>query len=275
MKIGLTLGGGGARGAAHIGVLMELERLRIRPHLITGTSIGGLVGALYAAGQTPEQMLAFFQKLGVGQLYALPGSHPSLSSNNKAEKLLEESIGRISFTDLKIPLAVVTTNLITRKEVILDEGDVISAVLATIAFPILLPPVERGGQLLVDGGVINNVPFDVARARGATQVIAVDLSLTAPFGSHPEPETQPMGIIARALAITQRNRTLQILSAVVDMLTVQSLNARLAISQPDILIRPKLGTIGLLDFHRWQEGVTAGKSAVSEIESQLTSLQTP
>lgn len=270
MKIAFTLGGGGARGAAHIGVLVELERLGIRPNLITGTSIGGLVAALYAAGQTPEQMLVFFQKLGLGQMYALPGSVPSLSSNSKIEKLLEETIGRITFADLKTPLAVVTTNLIARREVVLDEGDVISAVLATIAFPLLLPPVELPGQVLVDGGIVNNVPFDVARARGATFVIAVDLSNTAPFGAPDTAEKPRTGLIARALTITRRNRTLQILSAVVDMLTVQSLNARLAISQPDVLIRPKLGTIGLLDFHRWNEGMEAGKTAVLEMEEQLT-----
>lgn len=269
MKIAFTLGGGGARGAAHIGVLVELERLGIRPNLITGTSIGGLVAALYAAGQTPEQMLVFFQKLGLGQMYALPGSVPSLSSNSKIEKLLEETIGRITFADLKTPLAVVTTNLIARREVVLDEGDVISAVLATIAFPLLLPPVELPGQVLVDGGIVNNVPFDVARARGATFVIAVDLSNTAPFGAPDTAEKPRTGLIARALTITRRNRTLQILSAVVDMLTVQSLNARLAISQPDVLIRPKLGTIGLLDFHRWNEGMEAGKTAVLDVAEQL------
>ena len=87
MKIGLALGGGGARGAAHIGVLMELERLGIRPHLITGTSIGGMIGALLAAGQTMAETNAFFQKLNISKLYGLPGSAPALTGSSKIELL--------------------------------------------------------------------------------------------------------------------------------------------------------------------------------------------
>ncbi|RMG96261.1 MAG: hypothetical protein D6706_10585 [Chloroflexi bacterium] len=269
MKIGLALGGGGARGAAHIGVLRELERLGVRPSLITGTSIGGLIGALVAAGLGIDEVTAVFQKLNIAQMYALPGSAPALSGNTKVEKLLEETLGRITFADLKIPLAVVTTDLVSRKEVILDEGDVITAVLATIAIPLLLPPVEHNGMVLVDGGVLNNTPFDIARARGATFVIAVDLTNTAPYGTQDDNTPPPTGVVGRALAMTQRRPTWQILSTVTDIITAKSLNARLAISQPEILLRPQMGTIGLFDFHRWEEGIAAGETAVRQIATDL------
>lgn len=262
-KFGLVLGGGGARGAAHIGVFAELERVGVEPDLITGTSIGGLIGALVAAGFAADDLTALFEKLSITQLFGLPGSLPAFSHNNKIEKLLEETLGRITFADLAIPLAVVTTNVVTRKPLIIDDGDLISAILATIAIPMVLPPVSRGGHTLVDGGLLNNVPFDVAYARGATYVLAVDLTNTAPYGTPNDDAPPATGVIERVLNVSQRNRSLQMLSTLIDLVTEQSLNTRLAISQPEILLRPYLGTIGILDFHRWQEGVEAGKTAVS------------
>ena len=261
-KFGLTLGGGGARGAAHIGVIAELERVGVIPDLITGTSIGGMVGALLAAGFKAERISVFFEKLSIAGLYSLPGSLPAFSNNNKVEKLLEEWLGGIKFTDLSIPLAMVATDVVHRKPVILDEGDVVTAVLATIALPLVLPPVERDGHTLVDGGILNNVPFDVARARGANFVLAVDLTNTAPYGTSSQDIPTTGNVIERVLNVTQRARTWQMLSSVVDIVTAQSLNTRLAISRPEILLQPDLGTIGILDFHRWEEGVKAGKTAV-------------
>ena len=261
-KFGLTLGGGGARGAAHIGIIAELERVGVYPDLITGTSIGGMVGALLAAGYNARQLADFFAKLSIAQMYSLPGTLPAFSNNNKVENLLDEMIGGITFADLNIPLAVVAADVVNRKPIILDEGELITAVLATIALPLVLPPVERDGHTLVDGGVMNNVPFDVARARGATYVLAVDLTNTAPYGTVSQTSLTTGSVIERVLNVTQRNRTWQMLSTIVDIITAQSLNTRLAISRPEILLQPELGTIGILDFHRWEEGVEAGKTAV-------------
>ncbi len=261
-KFGLTLGGGGARGAAHIGVIAELERVGVYPDLVTGTSIGGMIGALLAVGFSAKQLTAFFEKLTIAGMYSLPGTLPAFSNNNKIEKLLQEMIGGITFADLNIPLALVATDVVHRKPVILDEGDLITAVLATIALPLVLPPVERNGHTLVDGGILNNVPFDVARARGANFVLAIDLTNTASYGMTSQNVPTTGSVIERVLNITQRNLTWQMLSTVVDIITVQSLNTRLAISRPEILLQPDLGTIGILDFHRWEEGFAAGKTAV-------------
>lgn len=269
-KLGLTLGGGGARGAAHVGVLCELERLEVQLDLITGTSIGGMLGALVAAGMDTHNVGEFFKKLNVTTLYSLPGKRPSLSSNTKVEKLLEDAIGRITFDELKIPLALVATDLVTRQAIILDEGDVITALLATIALPIVLPPVEREGRFLVDGGLVNNVPFDVAMARGASCVIAVDLTNTAPYGTASKAPPPPAsGLMDRVLNKTQQLQTWQVLSTVVDIVTTQSMNTRLALSRPDLLLRPNMGTTGLLDFHRWEECVKAGKTAVRDHQADV------
>lgn len=270
MKIGLALGGGGARGAAHIGVLMELERLGIRPNLITGTSIGGLVGALYASGLTCNDLIDFFREMNVSSMYSFAGSAPALAGVNKIEQHLESFIGRPKFSELGIPLAVVTTDLVSRKEVILDEGDVITAVLATIAIPILFPPVEMEDMVLTDGGILNNTPFNTARARGATYVIAVDLSKTAPYGTPGEPAPTPAGVLGKALALTRQRKTWQLMSVVTDIITAQTLQKHLAISRPEVLLQPHMGSIGLFDFHRLDEGVEAGRTAVREAEDRLS-----
>jgi NTE family protein len=271
-KIAFALGGGGGRGSAHIGVLMEFERLGIRPALITGTSIGGMLGALYAAGLDAARLMDFFRQLQVDKLYALPGNSFSLTNNNKLEKLLEQTIGRLHFSDLQIPLAVTATDIRRHKLVVLDDGDLISAILATTALPIVLPPVERNGLILIDGGLLNNVPFDVAYARGATHVLAVDLTNAAAYGVNGEAVPQPTGRFSRIMKIPQLFGTWQVLNAVMDIVTEQSLQTRLALTEPDVLIQPFIDTIGVLDFHRLEEGVAAGVTAVQEIETQLQTL---
>jgi len=271
-KIAFALGGGGGRGSAHIGVLMEFERLGIRPALITGTSIGGMLGALYAAGLDAARLMDFFRQLQVDKLYALPGNSFSLTNNNKLEKLLEQTIGRLHFSDLQIPLAVTATDIRRHKLVVLDDGDLISAILATTALPIVLPPVERNGLILIDGGLLNNVPFDVAYARGATHVLAVDLTNAAAYGVNGEAVPQPTGRFSRIMKIPQLFATWQVLNAVMDIVTEQSLQTRLALTEPDVLIQPFIDTIGVLDFHRLEEGMAAGVTAVQEIETQLQTL---
>lgn len=272
MKLGLALGGGGARGAAHIGFLMALRELGVWPDLITGTSAGAIIGALVAAGMDLAAIAAFWTEINLPQLFSLPGSKPAFTDNVKAEALIESAIGRPTFADLKIPLAVVAVDLVHRQEVVLDEGDVISAVLASAAYPILAPPVQRNGMLLIDGGVLNNVPFDVARARGATYVLAIDLSNTAPYGTVVEPSASAPGLLGKALTATQRRLIWQVASAVSDILTTQGVRARMAISPPDLLVRPNVGTLGLFDFHRTGEGVDAGKKAAQNASETLQKL---
>jgi NTE family protein len=275
-KLGIAFGGGGARGAAHVGILIELNRLGIKPDLVTGTSIGGLVGAMVASGTSTDDMAAFFEEVSLTHLYALPTNIPALSHNSKLKRIIKETIQTETFADLKLPLAVVTVDLISRKEMILDEGDLLSAVLATMSIPVLLPPIERDGLVLIDGGILNNVPFDIARARGATYVIAIDLTNTAPFGASDDENDEaygPITMLERALAMTRRRRTWQILSTTTDIISSRSLSARLAISQPELIIQPNMGTMGLFDFHRWQEGIDRGRQAVLDVEDELVALK--
>jgi NTE family protein len=271
IKIGLALGGGGAKGAAHVGVLMELERLGIRPSLITGTSVGAYIGAAYAAGVDLPTIAQSIPDLSLARNYGFPGSAPALSTNVKYQQHLRALIGDITFADLKIPLAVVATDLVSQREVILGEGKVVPAVMASASLPFVFPPVEINGMVLVDGGMVNNVPFDVARARGATYVIAVDLSNSSPYGTVDELEP-PTGLLSKAITLTKNRRMWQIMSTLNDIHSTQLLHARLAISRPEILLRPYLGTISLFDTHRWQTALVAGQTAVREIEDKLKKL---
>lgn len=271
MKFGLALGGGGARGAAHIGVLIELENMGLKPDFVTGTSIGGLVGALIADGLDSTQIIQVFRRMRFGKLYSPPWLKPAFMNNDKLQKLLEKSLGRPTFADLKIPLAVVTTNLVTRREVILKEGDVVQAVLATTAFPVVLPHVDWHGQILIDGGVLNNTPFNIAQEWGADFVLAVDLANSAPFGTE-LPYPTPNNFLTRLLTRAQRDPMYQAVSTLADILTSQNVNDHLEESKPDIMLRPNMATIGLFDFHRLDEGIAAGREAAQAVEPQLSEL---
>lgn len=273
-KLGLALGGGGARGAAHIGVLKEFERLGIYPDLITGTSIGGLVGGLMAAGMDAQAIKNFFLEINLGKLFALPNDGRSVVSNTRFAALLESRIGRPTFADLHLPLAVVATDMQSRREVVIDEGDVVTALLATTAFPVILPPIELEGHVLIDGGLINNLPFDVARARGATAVVAVALNNSTPYGSLIENSLTGDGnnLLERMLTRGKRQPLWQIVTAVSDIITTRNTVTRQAVSPPDVMLRPFIGDIGLFDFHALEAGIEAGRRAVEESEEELVSL---
>lgn len=271
MKLGLALGGGGARAAAHIGVLMEFERLAIKPDLIVGTSAGALIGLLLSYGLKPDQMKELFEQFGFTRLFSFNTTTPAITTPEKFSYMLENLISRPTFDDLAIPLAMVATNLVNKQEVVLDEGDVTTALQASMAYPILFPPVEREGLILVDGGLVNQVPFDVARARGATKVIAVNLGKAAPFGTE-VPLLKQGNLFERMLNATKRRPTLQILTAVSDVITSRAVQSRLAVSKPDIMIEPEMGTIGILDFQALEEGIEYGRTAVRQQEEEIVAL---
>jgi NTE family protein len=247
---------------------MELERHGLWPDIVTGTSIGGLVGALVAAGMRSAEVKEVFAEMRFGKMYSFPWQKPALMDTHRLERLLVKSIGRPTFDDLKIPLALMTTVLEERCLKILDQGDVITAVLATTAFPVVLPPVQWQGQTLIDGGVLNNTPFDVARERGANIVLAVDLANSAAFGTSAK-AARRRNLLVRLLSRAQREPMYQAISTVADILTYQNVVERLEESPPDLLLRPEMGTVGLFDFHLLDEGIEAGRRAARAEEATL------
>jgi NTE family protein len=263
--IGLALGGGGARGLAHIGVLKALERAGIPVDVLAGTSMGGLVAAFYAAGRTPAEIEA--EALHLGKLTHLLNMvdlglpRRAFLSGDKLFAYLREKLGPwLTFAQLRRTLALTAVDLVSGKEVILRDGLVPEAVRATISLPGVLEPVERNGQYLVDGGVLNSVPADQARALGADVVIAVNVSLDV----HDDRQWQKVGL-----------PTILLDSWRADSISAAALtDVRLALARPEILLCPPISSeiTTLTGFTRVPEIIAAGEAAVQEALPLLRSL---
>jgi NTE family protein len=175
--LGLTLSGGGAYGAAHVGVLQELKERGIRPGIVTGTSSGALVAAAYAAEvplEAIERAALGFRWSSIARMTLTP--RLGLLDSGALTDAIHRTLGEDPLIeDLPHTFAAVATDLKTRQAVVIDEGPLNVALRATIAVPGLLPPVRRGGQVLMDGGMVDNVPVAATRQLGATTVIVVRL----------------------------------------------------------------------------------------------------
>ena len=169
-KIGLAL------GAAHIGVIRALEEMDIEISYVTGTSIGAFVGALYAFGYTSKDIEEIALKLSWMDISGLALFESGLLSNAKLGDLLGESLGEKKIEDADIPLAVLATDITNGDKVVLDKGPVAQAVMASTCIPGVFGPVKFDDKLLVDGGIVENIPIDTVKNMGADYVIAVDLN---------------------------------------------------------------------------------------------------
>lgn len=174
-KLGLALGGGAARGYAHIGVLQVLNEMGIKPNMVAGTSIGGLIGSLYCSGISPIMLEKLAISLTQDKWVDFIVPRKGLIAGRKIEDIIRLLTKNADFKDLAIPLCVTSTDLKTGCCITIDSGNVARAVRASISIPGIFTPVITGNKVLVDGGVLNNLPVDVVRKMGAEVVIAVDL----------------------------------------------------------------------------------------------------
>lgn len=179
LKVGLALGGGVARGLSHIGVLSVLEKAGVPIDCIAGTSMGAIIGAAYCAGLTINDLKGIAARTGWWQV-----SRPFLSASglvtfHRLEQWIVDNIGEFDVRDLAIPFAAVASDLISGERIILSEGRLCTAIRASCSVPGFVPPVEKDGRLLVDGGITDNIPADVARLLGADYVIGVDIFMPA------------------------------------------------------------------------------------------------
>jgi len=177
MRVGLALGGGGVRGAAHLGVLSVLEEAGVRADMVAGTSVGSIVGAAYATGMSSAEMMDLMRPLSFKDV-ARPTmrSKYSLLDTTPLASFIEKALGVSTFDDLDIPFAAVTADVVTGKRKVITEGDVAHAVMASSAIPGIFPPIAEGDALYVDGGTVDLVPVGVVRSLGAEYVISVDLN---------------------------------------------------------------------------------------------------
>ncbi|MFN2289553.1 MAG: patatin-like phospholipase family protein [Anaerolineae bacterium] len=174
-KLGLALGGGAARGLAHVGVIRALERAGIPIDCIAGSSVGSLVGAAYAAGFQSDRLLELALTTHWRDLARLVWPHNGFVSFEPMERLLINRFGDRSFSETDIPYAAIAADLATGEQVTLREGKLAPAVRASCSVPGIVTPVEIGGRILIDGGVVNNLPISAVRELGADVVVAVGL----------------------------------------------------------------------------------------------------
>jgi NTE family protein len=264
-KIGLVLGGGGARGLAHIGVLKVFEREGIKFNVLAGTSMGGLIGALYAAGiPTQEIETEALQRGKTKEIIRLLDLNISLRGLLKGTRIynqLADTLGPdLTFADLKIPLAVMAVDLRTGREVTISEGKVVEAIRATISVPGIFHPVEIGPYLLVDGGMLNNVPVEAAHNLGATKIIAVDV---LPDFRQNQPGQPP---VVQPLKPPRTPLPWHGLWHV-EMIMISAITSyALKLNPPDITLRPELPADMdvLIGFDRPQVAIAAGEKAAEE-----------
>jgi len=174
-KIGLALGGGGARGLTHIGVLKTLEKNNIKPDFIAGTSMGAVIGAAYAAGHSPESIEQIAKTTDWREIVNFTVPKSGLIQSFKIEEKLKDLTLNKTFEQLKIPFRAVAVNISKREKVVFHKGDLARAIRASIAIPGVFTPVQIGHNLYVDGGLVDPTPYDVVKDMGADIIIAVDL----------------------------------------------------------------------------------------------------
>ncbi|MFH1850745.1 MAG: patatin-like phospholipase family protein [Candidatus Neomarinimicrobiota bacterium] len=300
-KIGLARGSGSARGWSHIGVIQALEEHRVPIDCIAGTSIGAFVGAVYATGgieSLREFALGMNWKM-VLSYFDVVFPKSGFLDGKKVHELFSMHTNARTFADFRIPLRMVSTDLNTGRAVILDSGNIIESIRASVSVPGVFTPVRRGKQLLVDGGLVNPVPVDVARAMGAEVVIAVDLN-TGLVGRRKQERpviqddedgdgfieelqhssNELVAKLARSYGGAEKMirdkigswfdredpkpNILEIMGMTIDIMEEQIARVNLTLNPPDILIRPRLGDLNMFDFDEAERAINEGYNRTLE-----------
>ena len=253
-RIGLALGGGAARGFAHIGVIQVLEEAGIKPQLVVGTSAGSLVAALYATGKSGAElgMLALGMDESALTDWSFPGR--GVIRGEALARYVREQTGGVAIEKMKLPLGIVATDLDSGQPILFERGDPGVAVRASSAVPAVFQPVRIGDREYVDGGLVSPVPVRFARQMGAELVLAIDISSP--------PEGQATGDAMRMLL-----QTFAIMG--------KSINT-LELRDADVVFRPKLNGVGSADFASRQRAIQAGRDAASaglaELRARIAAL---
>lgn len=271
-KIGLALGAGGARGIAHIVILEALEELKIKPAYIAGSSIGAIVGAFYAAGFTSAEMKSTLNEIIYGKKSKFWEIHKKsdfvkyfdlfdptiktggLLKGDKMIKFLADRIKARKFNELEIPFKVIVTDYLKKSQLVIDEGDLLSAVRASYALPFLFSPVKREKKLLVDGGMVNPLPFDVL-PEDCDIVVAIDVSATN--GAVDKFEIPP---------------SYEILFSAFQIMQSSIINAKLKYVQPDIHIKTNIKGVRVHEFIKAEEIFKSAEPYKEELKDKLNVL---
>jgi NTE family protein len=256
-KIGLALGGGGAKGYSHIAFLKVLDELKIKPNMVAGTSIGALIGALYCAGTPAEKLAELFPKPKISEYSALIDL--SLFPKHgfvKGDKIIDyfqKKVGITTFSKLEIPLKVVATDFWKMEQEIFQTGNLGQAVRASISIPGIFEPVKINDKIYVDGGVTNPLPYDLL-TQECDLVIAIDVT------GHVNEDSQELPSVFESIF-----SSFQIMQ---DSL----IDAKLETCKPDIFMRPELEGFNILDFHLMQEILESVQPDIAEFRNKLKDL---
>lgn len=248
-KIGLALGGGAARGFAHVGVIQVLEENGIKPNLVTGTSAGSLVAAIYASGKNGAQLQRVAETMEEAAIadWTLPIFSRGMLRGDALARYVNAQVSSKLIEDLPMPLGIVATDLNTGNDVLFQRGDTGTAVRASSAVPAVFQPVKIAGREYVDGGLVSPVPVGAARRMGADFVIAVDIS------------TPPEGSLTGG--------TLDILMQTFSIMG-KSIN-RYELRDAEVVVRPALQGIGSSDFSARKRSIEAGRQAMLKMIPEL------
>lgn len=292
IRIGLALGSGVARGWAHLGVLRAINRLGLVPDIIAGSSVGALVGGFYLAGHIDplEQWVRDLTKLRMLRYLNLPLSGEMISGDRLFQEA-ERYLGDMEFSALPTPFVAVATDLWTGHEIWLREGRLIDALRASLSLPGLFKPLRLNGHWLIDGALVNPVPVSVCRALGAQMVISVNLNADI-MGKELEFDTSfptnngetakakgtelTPGVLSVAEILEKNGKRKRadpsmftVMAASLNIVQERITRGRLAGEPPDVSINPRIGHVGLLDFHRADELISLGEDAVERAMPEI------
>lgn len=274
MDVSLALGGGGVKGFAHIGVLRVLEHQGFNIRAIAGTSIGGLIGAVYAAGYTPDEIQSILTALDQHRFYLRrPGDGPAMLGLAGIADALAETLGERTFEDVHIPFTVTAVDINSGELLALQRGRLIDAILATIAVPGVFPPCQWDGRTLIDGGVLDPIPVALARSLAPDAAVAA-VVLSPPFREWSAEGKTPrlldsLPFLVRYLGRLRIAQAFNIFLRSVDIAGSLLTDLRLEIDHPDVIIRPKTHEFGLIDIVDVAHLTHLGEQATRERIPQL------
>lgn len=257
-RLGLSLGAGGAKGLCHIAFLKVLDELGMQPDVISGTSIGAIIGAFYAAGLSAAELEQGLKKIGLKDLSKMAldfslFSYSAIMKGKGVEEFLKLALPVHTFEELEIPLKVIATDFWKREAVVFNSGDLVSAIRASIAMPFIFEPVIMQGIVFIDGGAVNPLPYDLVQSE-CDFTIAIDVSGV---------KDQPNGLVPNMLESVLS--TFQIMQAAI-------VAAKMKAGAPDLYVKPELRNIRVLDFYRYKEILSGVEEEVDQFRERMKSV---
>ena len=278
-NVALVLSSGGARGIAHIGAIEELERQGYNITSIAGTSMGALVGGVYATGKLPEykEWLSSLDKLDVFKMVDFTFSTSGLVKGDKIFKEMRKLVPDTNIEDLKIPFAAVATDIINKKEIVFTKGNLFQAIRASISIPSVFTPKQHNDLLLIDGGVLNPIPVNRIKRSGDDILVVVNVNAFIPDNNTnaTEPKEKKNGLMSSEILKGLQNKLAEIIpknkkeklgyfnliTETISLMIYQISTLTLQNYQPDVVINISRHACGNYDFYRAEELIETGRKA--------------